>query len=352
MDLCGFIGIVFKAATPLIVGAFVAYILNILMSFYEKHLLKKFKKPFIKKMARLICMIGTILTLTLIVVLIGWLVSLELNSYVNILYTKIQDTINGLMSSLAEADFIPESMKTAFRNGEWKSLAVGISGVVNFFNTLSNFSINSLAVNNTPSFDISGITSIIPTIVNFVLSIVFTIYLLFKKENVQKECGRFFKNKKINYYITIINNCFHDYIVRRSSKVVVIGTLCTLSMLILRIPFPVTIGVIVGLTAIFPIAGACVGGFVGFILIYSVGKPIQAILFLIILIIIHLLESKVIYPKIVGTSITLPAIGALFAVSIGGSIWGILGMFIGVPIATIIYQILKKNTNKEILEQN
>lgn len=124
-----------------------------------------------------------------------------------------------------------------------------------------------------------------------------------------------------------------------------------IGMLILRIPYAVPIGVLIGVTALIPVVGAFIGIIIGSILIITV-DPIKVIVFVIFMIILQQIEGNLIYPKVVGSSVGLPGMWVLFGVTVGGSIGGILGMLLGVPVATVIYTLLKIDVNKKVNKIN
>ena len=117
-------------------------------------------------------------------------------------------------------------------------------------------------------------------------------------------------------------------------------------MLILRIPYAISISVLIGVTALIPVVGAFIGIIVGVILIIAV-EPIKALVFIIFVLILQQIEGNIIYPRVVGSSVGLPGMWVLFAVTVGGSLAGIIGMLIGVPIATVIYTFL----NEDVVEK-
>ena len=116
-------------------------------------------------------------------------------------------------------------------------------------------------------------------------------------------------------------------------------------MLIFGFPYAGMIGALIGFTALIPVAGAYIGGIVGFIMILTV-SPLKAVLFVVFLVILQQLEGNLIYPRVVGGSLGLPAVWVLAAVTIGGSLLGILGMLIGVPIAAAFYRLLKEDIRR------
>ena len=143
---------------------------------------------------------------------------------------------------------------------------------------------------------------------------------------------------------------FRNFIMGQCLEATILGVLCILGMLVLKIPYAASIGVLVGATALIPIFGAFIGAFIGAILIVSV-EPIKVITFIIFIIILQQVEGNLIYPKVMGNSVGIPGIWVLVAVTIGGSLFGVFGMLIGLPIASILYTILKQNTNKRIEEK-
>ena len=130
-------------------------------------------------------------------------------------------------------------------------------------------------------------------------------------------------------------------------EAVILGTLCMVGMAILQIPYAPMIGALVGVTALIPVVGAFVGVIVGAIMILTV-NPIKAVVFVVFLLVLQQIEGNMIYPKVVGSKINLPAIWVLAAVTVGGNIGGPLGMLLGVPIASAAYALLKEATcNRE-----
>lgn len=150
---------------------------------------------------------------------------------------------------------------------------------------------------------------------------------------------------KITYVLSIMNDCFRKYIVGQCTEAVILGLLCIIGMLILQLPYATMIGALIALTALIPVAGAYIGAVVGAFMILTV-SPIKALFFLIFLVVLQQLEGNIIYPKVVGSSLGLPGIWVLAAITVGGGIMGIFGMLIGVPIVAAIYRIVKNDVNK------
>ena len=129
------------------------------------------------------------------------------------------------------------------------------------------------------------------------------------------------------------------------TEAVILGTLCIIGMLIFQFPYAVMIGVLIGVTALIPIFGAYIGGVIGFIMIFTVA-PVKSLFFLIFLVVLQQLEGQFIYPRVVGSSIGLPGILVFAAVTVGASLFGIMGVLLGIPLMAAVYQLLKDDLQK------
>jgi len=139
-----------------------------------------------------------------------------------------------------------------------------------------------------------------------------------------------------------MNKSFHNFIVGQCTEAVILGSLCMVGMWVLRFPYAVMIGVLIGFTALIPIAGAYIGAGVGAFMIFTV-SPFKAVLFLVFIVVLQQLEGNLIYPRVVGNSIGLPGIWVLAAITIGGGILGIGGMLLAVPLTATIYKLLRED---------
>ena len=150
---------------------------------------------------------------------------------------------------------------------------------------------------------------------------------------------------RLVYVSRTVDNSFHSFIVGQCLDAVILGALCIIGMTVFRFPYAMMIGCLVGFTALIPIAGAYIGAAVGAFMIFTV-NPLQALLFVVFLVVLQQLEGNLIYPKIVGASIGLPGIYVLAAITVGGGVMGIPGMLLGVPVTAALYQMLKANMAK------
>lgn len=345
----GFLKLLLGASTSLILGCIIAYVLNILMSFYEKHYFNK--NPKLQKGKRVICMIGAIATLIGIVIILVHLVVPELVKCVKLIINDLPDSMERFTVFIQENKYIDKILSDEFVNSlasiNWEQKIMNIA----------NLLLGSLG--GVAEFALTAVSSVASVVVKLVIGIIFAIYILLGKERIFKQfkllTNKYMKtswNEKIRYGISVFNSSFHRFIVGQCTEAVILGVLCIIGMTILRMPYAVMIGALIGFTALIPIAGAYIGAGVGAIMILTV-SPIQALWFLIFIVVLQQFEGNVIYPKVVGTSIGLPAVWVLAAVTIGGGIFGIPGMLFGVPSAAAIYQLLRNDVYdiKEKIEE-
>lgn len=204
---------------------------------------------------------------------------------------------------------------------------------------------------------INQVSGLVSGIVNFFIAIVFAVYILANKEGLKIQAKEFIyariPEERADYILKVsrlARDSFRSFLTGQAKEAVILGVLCTLGMLILGIPYAGPVGALTALTAFIPIVGAFIGGFVGAVLIVAI-DPIKALIFIIFIIVLQQIEGNLIYPHVVGKNIGLPSIWVLVAITIGGSLFGIMGMVIGLPILSIIYAIVTENTNKKLQEK-
>ncbi len=329
-----------KAATPLFVGALIAFILHIPMSAFERRFFPKSEKKFVKKLRRPVCMIAAIVAVLAIVTLIVWLVVPQLVSCVQLIIDQVPGFLDRTVRQMERwGVFSPETIGM-LEKIDWPSKIGELVGVV------------TSGLGSVAEVVVSTVSSVFSGVITGILSIIFSIYLLLGKDKLKRQYHRLAKRymkeswtKKIDYVAFVTNDCFHDYIVGQCLEAVILGVLCMLGMWILRLPYAPMVGALIAFTALIPVAGAFIGGAVGAFLILMV-SPMQALIFVIFLVILQQLEGNLIYPKVVGTSLGLPAIWVLAAVTVGGGVLGILGMLLGVPLTAAIYRIVREDVRK------
>lgn len=337
-----FFGKLVGAFSPVILGFAIAYVLNILMSFYEKHYFPKNSSgKIVSKTRRPVCLLGAILTLVAIIALIVALIVPELVKCVSLLVAQIPPAIEKLLGTNFLNEIIPEETMTALLSVNWKE---HIAGLVNVVTT---------GIGDAAVMLFSAITSVVTLIITVFLSIIFSVYLLMSKERLTGQLEKVAQHyipekytKRIKHVLAVSDECFRRYIVGQCTEAVILGVLCAFGMVVIGIPYAGMIGALIGLTALIPIAGAYIGAGAGALMILSV-SPVKALVFIIYIIVLQQIEGNLIYPKVVGKSIGLPAIYVLLAITVGGGLLGIGGMLLGVPVTSVIYNLIKEDINSK-----
>lgn len=338
---------VLSIGMPLILGAMLAYVLNILVRRIEGILWPNSKRKIIVKSRRGIAILLSLIVITLIISIVARLVIPQFISALEELFKSIPSVLTDISNyakSINKNSLLAEQLSNS--NIDWPSIEEKVTKFV------------TTGASETFSSTFGIITGIASGLFDFILALTFAIYILASKEKLTSQVNRvskaFIKSThldKIRYFLTTANNMFSSFIVGQVTEAIILGSLCTIGMLIFRFPYAFSVGAFVSVTALIPIIGAWLGGTVGFFLI-AVKSPIQALIFVLFILVLQEVEGKLIYPRVVGTSIGLPGIWVLASITIGGGVSGIFGMLLGVPIAATIYQLLKNETNRRLSKQS
>ena len=339
----GALGVVVRILRPFIIGAAVAFIINIPMRAIETKLFAKKGKA--TKWKRTISLLLSVLA----IVLVFWAA-----------YMLIIPQLVKAISELAV--IIPEFFKDSIKvlqevfenNPQIQEYIAGLdvsawdwNGILtNVANTLGN------GIGNVLISTVNVAGSIFDAIFDTVISFVFAVYLLVQKDNLARQGERVMQaylpekaQAKILHVLRLLHKNFSSFISSQCLEAVILGTLFVIVMAIFGFPYAVLIGTLIALTALVPIVGAFVGCAVGAFLIL-VTDPILAIWFVVMFLILQQLEGNLIYPRVVGNSVGLPAIWVLVAVSVGGSLFGVVGMLIFIPITSTLYTLLREDVNE------
>lgn len=331
---------VLQAAMPLLLGCVLAYAINILMSFYEAHYFPRSVNPIRSKTRRPVCMLSAFLTLAILLIFVVKLVVPELVSCIKLLVGQIPGAVDQLLKWLETKNIVPEDILASLQTVDWRARANQV------------LSILTSGIGNVMGVALSAATSVFSGIVTLFLALIFAIYLLLGKERLGRQFHRLMLRyvkpsiyTKVQYVLSVVNDSFHKYIVGQCTEAVILGVLCTMGMLLLRLPYATMIGTVIAFTALIPVAGAYIGAGVGAFMILTVA-PVKAIIFLIFIVVLQQLEGNLIYPRVVGSSLGLPAIWVLTAVTVGGGLMGIAGMLLCVPLAAAVYRLVKEDVNR------
>ena len=332
---------------PFIIGIFIAFILNVLLSFVENKLFKKLNNKNYKTWSKLKRPVSVIITFIIIITIIVFILGLLIPQLQNtvILFTKNFDTYK---------EQTIEILNNFGINSE--SINNYSTSINNLKNEITSYINNNR--NEIMQITIGVASSFLGSITSIIIGIVFAIYILLKKEDLSRQFKKILKaylpekyERRIEEIANLSNITFGNFISGQCLEALIIGLLCFIGMLLLQIPYASTISVLVGFTALIPVFGAFIGTFIGAFLIFMV-EPFKALIFIIFIIILQQLEGNIIYPKVVGKSVGLPSIWVMVAVTIGASIYGVLGMILSVPLCSILYSIIKTDVNLKIEEKN
>lgn len=328
--------------TPIFLGGAIAYVLNILVVRIERlPFLRKTSSPLYRG-RRAISIFGALLIILLVVVLLIQIIIPQLVEAFQVVLFGIQPMLTRFADWIVEQELPFPQIEEWVRglNVDWpqlfqKAMSYLTSGVGNIFTTA-----------------VSVISGVGGAVVELVIAFIFALYLLAGKERLARQfqalAETYLKKKPYNrvmYTLSTAHEMFTKFFVGQFTEAIIIGALCTVGMWILQFPYATMIGTLIGATALLPIVGAYLGAILGAFMILTV-EPIQALAFLVFIVILQQLEGNLIYPRVVGSSIGLPGIWVLAAVTVGGGLGGIVGILLAVPTVATIYQLLRKDVSR------
>ena len=333
---------------PFVTGAAIAFIFNVPMRAIENQL-EGIRKQGIRRAFSMVLTIAAFaLVITFVVELLVPQIRLTVDSLSQQIPAFVEKTAADIMVYMEENPeiraFVLESLN--LESIEW-------SAFLKQMLTMASEGISSVmggAVNV-----IGNLTSIV---VNAVISIVFAIYALSRKEILARQGRRilysFVSEHRADEIIRIsrlTNVTFSNFISGQCLEAVILGCLFAVVMAIMKLPYIPLVSVIIAVTALIPVVGAFVGCIVGAFFIL-VNDPVQAASFVLMFLVLQQLENNLIYPRVVGTSIGLPGMWVLVSVTIGGELMGVGGMFLMIPLASVAYALAREITDKRLAERN
>lgn len=338
-------GIVF----PFVVGSAIAFILNIPMSAIEKQFCKiKVKTPKGEKIRnRVMRPVSMVLSILLVLFIIGVVIG--------VVVPQLGQTINSIGESMS--NFLPKIQKwleQTFRDQE--EIVDYIKNLdfdwQNWLNTIKDFAWSGAG--SVLSYTMSATMMVVNGVMTFFIAFIFALYILSQKENLGRQGKKLitavFPKKVVEKILSVCSlsyKTFSKFITGQCLEALILGTMFFVCMTIFRLPYALLVGVLIAFTALIPIVGAFIGCFVGALLILMV-NPMQAVFFVILFLILQQVEGNLIYPHVVGSSVGLPSIWVLFAVTVGGKLMGIVGMLIFIPLVSVLYSLLREWVNHRI----
>lgn len=351
-SVLGFFAAVVKILSPFIIGLCIAFVVNIVLNLLER----LWDKPAFKgktaelwgRLKRPVCIVlsfivvlGLISAVFFIVVpeftrtIMGFVDKIpQYSKKIEIWWANVMELAAVFALELPELHLEPQKIidaLTSFIGGFGKS----------FINTTIGFT-----------------SSVVSALVSFFVAMVFSIYVLAQKELFSVACKKvlyaLFSDKTVESVLSVaslINRTFTNFVTGQLTEAVIIGSLCFVGMLIFSMPFASVISVLVGFTALIPVFGAFIGTIIGALLIL-LDTPIKALWFVVFILVLQQLENNLIYPKVVGKSVGLPAVFTLIAVTVGGGAFGFIGILISVPVCSVIYTLASRWVENKLIEKN
>ena len=337
----GVLGTMIGLVFPFILGGGIAFVLNVPMSFLERNIfgrgrLKDSRRA--AKAARPVSLILALLLVILIIMIAGFVILPELGNTVMGLGKGIETGIRNLQIWI-DSTFQNNSAIVEWANSleiEPQKMVDSIMGV------LQN------GVNNILSSAVTVTVGIANTAMNASIAFVFACYILIQKEKLmiqaKKALFALLPEKTVEYLLhvcSLANNTFSRFVTGQCIEAVILGTMFFVAMTIFRFPYAMLVGVLIAFTALIPIFGAFIGCVISALLILLV-SPMKALLFLILFLVLQQIEGNLIYPHVVGGSVGLPSVWVLVAVTVGGSLMGVAGMLIFIPLVSVIYALFRE----------
>lgn len=337
------VGLLLGICRPFLIGAAVAFVLNIPMKAIESKLFSgkrrtsKWKRPlsFALSIVAVVAVFGAVFML--VIPQVGATVSelaVKIPKFLSDSMKMLQDVFDNnpqIQEYIAQLDIARFDWHSILSKAA-NTLGSGIGNVL-----LSTFSVAS---------------SIFSIVFDVVIAFVFAIYLLMQKDTLAKQCERMMHAylsediyRKVRHILGLLYKNFSSFISSQCLEALILGAMFVVVMSVLRFPYAVLIGTLIAVTALVPIVGAFVGCVVGAFLIL-VEDPVMAVGFVVLFLVLQQIEGNLIYPRVVGSSVGLPAIWVLVAVSVGGSLFGVIGMLVFIPIASTLYTLLREDVNE------
>ncbi|MCR4962248.1 MAG: AI-2E family transporter [Firmicutes bacterium] len=330
----------FSVLFPFILGLCLAFIFNLPMRFLETKVVHKLcqKHPVADKLRRPLCLIVSVLFVLSIFIVFALLIWPELRVTIIALAKDLPGQIEALSQTLQNLSEQYHIGGEYFNNGfniDWSEIGNKI---------INKMQDNSGSVISATIFYTSNVVS---ALFRTIMGFAFAIYLLAAKETICRQAKRLAYaclpqkvTDKLIRVLALSNDVFSNFVRGQCTEALILGCLCYIGMRIFSMPYALLISSLIAVTALIPVFGAFIGTGVGALMILLV-NPWKALWFVLFIIALQQVESNVIYPRVVGDSVGLPGIWVLVAVTVGGSLWGAVGMLIGVPVCAVLYSLLR-----------
>ncbi len=337
-------GMVKGILSPFIVGAVLAFIINVPMRRIESWL----KGITNRALRRTVAIVLTIIFVLLIISGVFWLLIPQIVATAETFAARLPGFFEDVLASIrAFLAANPQLMEYVLENTNFES--INISSLIQKIVDMVGSSVTSIV-----SGTFVAIGSVGGFLVNLVISFIFALYCLACKEVLARQGKRilyaFLPEHICDETVRILqltNTTFSNFLSGQTIEACILGCLFAIAMMIFGMPYIPLVCVLIAVTALIPLAGAFVGCFFGALFIL-VDNPMQAVWFVVMFLLIQQFENNVIYPRVVGTSIGLPGMWVLLAVALGGELMGVIGMFLMIPLSSVLYTLLGEITAKRL----
>jgi len=337
----GWISAILDTCKPLFIGFAIAFILHRPCRFF----LRLFRRVLPEKAARPLSVVSAYAAMFAVIVAVISLIIPQLVGSIELFVSNLSGyitSLEGLLNriiTLLDLEYLER---------------MDLSGLYDMLKNIGTNALNAMTNALPHLFAITG--TLVSAVVTLVLSLVFSIYMLSGSDRLRAQFRRaaraYLPPKACTAVLSVVRltaDTFTRFISGQALEACILGSLCALGMVLLKLPYAPMIGVIIGVSALIPVAGAYLGALLSALILVMV-SPVQALIFLIFLLILQQVEGNIIYPRVVGTSIGLPGLWVLAAVTVGGGIFGFLGMLLSVPVTSVIYTLLRGDVHRRLGE--
>ena len=344
------LGNVVKVCLPFIIGAAMAYVLNVPMRKVEQGFFRnreKFKGEKWDGRRRALALTVTLFLTILVFALAAYLVIPQLIDTIAQLVRQIPSGIKNV-TSWAEGLF--EKYPDVYEKieewaADWQNILEKI--MVFLRDKLSDILTGG----------INAVSGIVSGLLNFIIGFIFSIYILLQKEKLAEQTKKllytFIDEKQADWWMTVADRAdkvFTGFVSGQCVEAIIIGMMFFIVMTIFRLPYTLLISITIAVLALIPIVGTIIGCIIGCILILLVA-PVKVVVFLIIFVVVQQIEGNFIYPFVVGNSVGLPGIWVLVSLTVGGSLFGVPGMVVFIPLTSVLYALLREYVHDKLKEK-
>lgn len=336
----GVAGAVFGMLLPFIIGSGIAFILNVPMRWFEQTINQKKQHKWSRGVSLLLAILLVIGVIAVVMVVVGPELIRTLSGLQESLprfLVNIQKKLEQLFAENPDILVYVESLDV-----DWKQMTENAIGFV------------KSGAGTVLDSTFAAMQSLVNGVTAVGIGFIFAIYILLQKETLARQCRKlvyaFLPYRTADWLMQVTRlteQTFSSFMTGQCMEAVILGAMFFVTLTVLGMPYALLIGVLIGFTALIPMVGAFIGCAVGVFLILLV-NPMQALIFIGIFLLLQQIEGNLIYPHVVGNSVGLPSIWVLAAVTLGGSMMGILGMLVFIPLVSVCYALLKEEVNRRL----